>query len=142
MIEQVVTAFIATAGFGIIFNVPKRTLLQCGFAGAIGWIAYFLLVRFQFDQVFATFIASLIVAIISHIFAKMYKTPMIIYSVAGIIPLVPGGLAYRAMRQIVLHDYTKAIEFASVAFMISGAIAMGLVFSEVLNQMFVKKVRS
>ncbi|WP_243387324.1 threonine/serine exporter family protein [Bacillus kexueae] len=142
MIEQWVTAFIASAAFGIIFNVPSRTLWQCGIVGAIGWIFYFTLVQYEFDQVFATFFASVIVAFISHIFAKMYKTPMIIYSVAGIIPLVPGGLAYNAMRHIVLHDYTKAIEFASVAFMISGAIAMGLVFSEVLNQVFVKKERS
>lgn len=142
MIEQFITAFIASAAFGILFNVPSRTLLQCGIVGAIGWLFYFLLVLSQFEQVFATFIASVIVALISHIFAKLYKTPMIIYSVAGIIPLVPGGLAYNAMRHIVLHDYIKALEFASVAFMISGAIAMGLVFSEVLNQVFMKKNRT
>ena len=30
---------------------------------------------------------------------------MIIFSVAGIIPLVPGGTAYNAMRNIVEKDY-------------------------------------
>jgi len=142
MLVQFLMSFIAAAGFGIIFNVPKKTLIQGGLAGAIGWLAYLFLVEFQFDQVFATFVASFIVAVFSHIFSKVYKTPMIIFSVAGIIPLVPGGLAYDAMRHVVQQEYTAAIELAAKAFMISGAIAMGLIFSEVMNQVLVKRIRA
>lgn len=61
---------------------------------------------------------------------------MIIFSIAGIIPLVPGSKAYNAMRHIVENDYLEAIAFASEALMISGAVAMGLVFAEVLIQLF------
>jgi uncharacterized membrane protein YjjB (DUF3815 family) len=64
----------------------------------------------------------------------MYRTPVIIFSVAGIIPLVPGGLAYDAMRNFVQNDYNAAINLAAKAFMISGSIAIGLIFSEVINQ--------
>ena len=53
------------------------------------------------------------VALVAHIFAKRFRTPMIIFSVAGIIPLVPGGMAYNAMRHIVEKDYLTAISFAS-----------------------------
>ncbi|MBB6453782.1 uncharacterized membrane protein YjjB (DUF3815 family) [Salirhabdus euzebyi] len=135
MIYQIVTSFIAAATFGVIFNAPKNSLLKCGIVGMVGWVLYYWLVYYQgFDQVVGTFLASFLIAIISQFFAKKFKTPMIIFSVAGIIPLVPGGLAYDAMRRFVENDYSVALPLAAKVFMISGAIAMGLVFSEVVNQ--------
>jgi uncharacterized membrane protein YjjB (DUF3815 family) len=134
MIEQLLTSFIASAAFGIIFNVPKKLLLNGGLVGMIGWFIYILFVEYDFDPILATFVATFFVAMISQLFARIYKTPMTIFSVSGIIPLVPGGLAYEAMRYFVINDYNTAIQLAAKAFMISGAIAMGLVFSEVINQ--------
>lgn len=138
MIEQLLTSFISTAAFGILFNAPRESLLKCGFAGMVGWGIYVLLVTYHFDVVAATLIASVVVAVISQVFAKLYRTPIIVFNVGGIIPLVPGGLAYDAMRNVVENDYNAAIQLAAKAFMISGAIAMGLVFSEVINQVIRK----
>jgi uncharacterized membrane protein YjjB (DUF3815 family) len=132
--EQLLTSFISAAAFGIIFNAPRESLWKCGFAGMVGWGLYIILVTHHVDVVAATLIASIFVAVISQLFAKLYKTPIIVFNVGGIIPLVPGGLAYDAMRNVVENDYNTAIQLAAKAFMISGAIAMGLVFSEVINQ--------
>jgi uncharacterized membrane protein YjjB (DUF3815 family) len=133
-IEQLLTSFIAAAAFGIIFNAPKRSLIKCGIVGMFGWIIYIILVMYEYDTVLATLVASFVVAVISQIFAKVYKAPVIIFSVAGVIPLVPGGIAYDAMRNFVENDYNAAINLAAKAFMISGSIAVGLIFSEVINQ--------
>lgn len=138
MITHLITSFVATACFGVLFNAPKKSLLKCGFVGMVGWIVYFLLVNKQFDAVVASLIASSTIALISLVFAKIYKTPVIIFSVSGIIPLVPGGMAYDAMRHFVGNDYNTAMQLAAKAFMISGAIAVGLVVSEVLYQLFYK----
>jgi uncharacterized membrane protein YjjB (DUF3815 family) len=135
IIEQLITSFLASCGFGIIFHVPKRSLIPCGIAGMLGWIGYYLLASHQVDAVQATMIGAFLVAIISQSFAKLYKTPMIIFTAVGIIPLVPGGLAYDAMRNVVENNYNAAIALAAKAFMISGAIAIGIVFSEVINQL-------
>jgi len=136
MIEQLVTSFIATAAFGIIFNVPKNALLKCGFVGMFGWMVYMVLVNIlEIDMRLATSVASILIAIMSQTFAKIYKMPIIVFNVSGIIPLVPGGLAYDAMRHFVVNDYSTAVQLAAKAFMISGSIAIGLVFSEVINQM-------
>jgi uncharacterized membrane protein YjjB (DUF3815 family) len=43
-------------------------------------------------------------------------------------------MAHNAMRNFVENDYNIAVALAAKAFMISGAIAFGLVFSEVINQ--------
>lgn len=136
MIEQLVTSFIATAAFGIIFNVPKNALLKCGFVGMFGWMVYMVLVNIlEIDMMLATSVASILIAIMSQTFAKIYKMPIIVFNVSGIIPLVPGGMAYDAMRHFVVNDYSTAVQLAAKAFMISGSIAIGLVFSEVINQM-------
>ncbi|MFD1953287.1 threonine/serine exporter family protein [Paenibacillus thailandensis] len=134
MAEQLITSFIGTAGFSVLFNVPRRTVIQCGFVGMLGWFLYTSCLRIPVDPIIAALVASCVVAVVSQIFAKVYKTPIIVFSVAGIIPLVPGGTAYDAMRSFVGYDYDTALQLASKAFMISGAIAMGLVFSEVINQ--------
>jgi uncharacterized membrane protein YjjB (DUF3815 family) len=132
--EQLVTSFIASAAFIILFNAPRPSLLKCGFVGMLGWCIYIILTENGVDLVPATVIASFIVAVASQFFAKRYRTPVIIYSVGGIIPLVPGGMAYDAMRNFVQNDYNVAVSLAAKAFMISGSIAMGIVFSEVINQ--------
>ncbi|MCU9614459.1 threonine/serine exporter family protein [Caldibacillus lycopersici] len=136
MLAQLVTSFIATSGFGIIFNVPKQALIKCGFVGMVGWLIYYYLVEQTMDSVPASFIAAFFIAVISHVFARKYKTPVIIFTVGGIIPLVPGGLAYDAMRYFVLNDYNMAIQLAAKVLMIAGAIAIGIVFSEVFNQVY------
>ncbi|KFN00925.1 hypothetical protein DJ90_4536 [Paenibacillus macerans] len=140
MIVQLLTSFIASAAFGILFNAPGRTLLQCGFSGMIGWIAYVLLEQ-RADAVFSTVAATFIVGVISLLFARYYKKPVIIFSVAGIIPLVPGGLAYDAMRKFVENEYNLAVQLAAQAFLISGSIAIGLVLSEVLGQLLIRYPR-
>ncbi|WP_062352846.1 threonine/serine exporter family protein [Bacillus kwashiorkori] len=136
MLAQLFTSFVATSGFGVIFNVPKKALIQCGFVGMVGWAIYFYMVEQQIDSVPASFVAAFFISIISHIFAKRYKTPVIIFTVAGIIPLVPGGLAYETMRNFVVNDYNMGIQLATKVLLIAGAIAMGIVFSEVFNQIF------
>lgn len=139
MIEQLATSFIASAAFGVIFNAPQKSLLKCGLVGMVGWIIYVTLYEYSSDSVFSSLVASFCIAIISQFFAKKYRTPVIIFNVSGIIPLVPGGLAYDAMRRVVENEYNAAISLAAEAFMISGSIAIGLVLSEVINQIIRKK---
>lgn len=135
MIEQLITSFVAVVGFVIIINAPVKSLFKCGLVGMIGWLIYFYLVEYhQVDSVPASFAAAFVLTIISHFFARKYKTPVIIFIVGGIIPLVPGGLAYSAMRHFVINDYNMAIQLAAKVVLIAGAIAMGIVFSEVFNQ--------
>ncbi|PLT30287.1 threonine/serine exporter family protein [Peribacillus deserti] len=139
MIGQLITSFFATAGIGIIFNIPKKALVNCGIVGMVGWFIYVVLFENHFDPVIATLISAFFIAIMSQYYAKKYKMPVIIFSVAGMIPLVPGGMAYYAMRKFVENDYNEALQLAAKAFMLSGAIAVGIILSEVLNQT-IKKI--
>ncbi|GGH12521.1 threonine/serine exporter family protein [Paenibacillus segetis] len=137
---QFLASFISSAAFGMLFNTPKRTLFKCGISGMLGWMTY-IMVGFYLDSLYSTVIATFIVGVVSQLFARLSKKPVIVFSVAGIIPLVPGGLAYDAMRKFVENEYNTAVQLAAQAFLISGSIAIGLVLSEVMNQMITKTIR-
>jgi uncharacterized membrane protein YjjB (DUF3815 family) len=139
LIYQLVTSLIASAAFGFIFNSPAKLLPQCGFIGMLGWLVYYIGMQLGIDVVISSLAAAFLVSVISQLFSRLYKSPIIVFSVAGIIPLVPGGLAYDAMRNVVEDQYDTAVQLAVKAFMISGAIAIGLIFSEVVNRMIARK---
>ena len=60
--------------------------------------------------------------------------PIILFITCGSIPLVPGGLAYDAMRHVVLNEYMTALEYGFEAALISLAIAMGIISTEMADQ--------
>lgn len=137
-IIQGILSFAAAASFGILFNAPRKSLFYCGLVGMTGWLVYAYVLQMGDDAVEASFAGAFTVAFVAHLMARIFKMPMIIFSVAGIIPLVPGGSAYNAMRNVVEKDYSVAVEYGSLAFMISGSIAMGLVFAEIITQLSLK----
>ena len=42
IIINLVFAWLAAVGFGLIINVPHRALILCGISGSAGWILYWL----------------------------------------------------------------------------------------------------
>ncbi|MCI1883174.1 MAG: threonine/serine exporter family protein [Sporolactobacillus sp.] len=135
---QMITSFIATCAFGIIYNIPPKPLVHGGLIGAGAWLIYFFLFRMTANDFAAIFVASFVIALTSQIVARIGKNPVIVYSVAGIIPLVPGGLTFTVMSKAVEDQYTLALHLAEKALVLSGAIAMGLIFAEVLFRSLVR----
>lgn len=133
LIIQISFSFFATAGFAIITNVPRRSLVFCGLSGSFGWIIYWLCVNFGGSPAFGSLLGSLGVAFISNIFSKRLKMPVTIFNIPGMVPLVPGGLSYQAVRTLVTGAYHEAVDYTVQVIMIAGAIALGLVLSEVFN---------
>lgn len=130
---QLILSYVATVTFAIITNVPKRALNACGITGTFGWMAYWTVLQTDSGIGASTLAGTFVVAVLSHTFAKYKKMPITIFNVPGIVPLVPGGLAYQAVRNFVLGDYTEAIGISVQVTVVAGAIAAGLMLSEVFN---------
>nr|WP_319997992.1 threonine/serine exporter family protein [uncultured Draconibacterium sp.] len=92
---------IAAIGFAILFNVPKRTLFPIGAMGAIGGFIKFGGMFLGIGIVLASFIGATIIGIISIQMAHMKKSPPLIFSIPGVIPMVPGAFAYRMMLGLI-----------------------------------------
>ncbi|WP_077329270.1 threonine/serine exporter family protein [Virgibacillus siamensis] len=137
---HLITSFFASAGFGVLFNAPRNALVQSGLVGMAAWILYYFLTLGGMDVVPANIFAAILAGVLSQICAKVYKMPVIVFNVSGIIPLVPGGVAYEAMRHFVENDYYTAVQISAKVMLLAGGIAIGLMFSEVANQLF-KKIK-
>lgn len=139
LIIHLLSAFIATIGFSILFNVQKKHIIICGLVGAIGWIIYILGVRMAYSDILSTFVAALVVAQSSYFLAKQRKAPVTVFLIAGIIPLVPGVGLYRTMYSLLFAEYTKALEYALVTFQMSAVIAAAIILSALIPLLFRKK---
>ena len=136
VLVQFIFSFLASAAFAVIINVPRRSLVACGLTGSVSWMLYWVIVEvFSGNAALGSLIGAVGVAAVSYLFSKILKMPVTIFNIPGIVPLVPGGLAYQAVRNIVIGNYEKGAYFTVQAVMIAaGAIALGLVASEVFNQ--------
>lgn len=92
---------IAGVGFAILFNVPQRTLLPIGMMGAVGGIIKFGTMLFGLNIVLASLLGATAVGIISIKMAHMKKSPPLVFSIPGVISMVPGVFAYRMMLGLV-----------------------------------------
>lgn len=133
-VYQLIASFFASAGFGILFNAPRRALISCGATGALGWIVYYLFREGGTDPVLASYFGAIFLTAAALFNSRRMKMPIIIFITCGIIPLVPGGTAYEAMRHVVMNQYLEAQEYAFQAALISGAIALGIISTEMADQ--------
>ena len=84
----------------------------------------------------ATITASFMIAFASQIFARRLKTPVIVFTLPGLIPLVPGGAAYNMMRAFVEGNTELGFQFATTTFLTAGALALGLSINGAFFQLF------
>lgn len=141
MILSILSAFISTIGFSIVFHVQKKHLLICGATGAISWAIYLLLNQKGNSSVLASFLATLVVTALSYLLAKKRKTPITVFLIAGIIPLVPGLGLYRMMYALLEEDYSLALDYATLTFEIAGVIAGAIVIISLLPLLWRKPIK-
>lgn len=129
MFKYMLFSFLITFSFGILKNIPLRTLPIAGLVGMGGYLLAFGLETLALSRVFAVLLASFCVATISQLLAKYMKLPSINFSIVGIIPLVPGAMAFRTMRAFFYEEYIEGLALATQTFLVAGAIAAGLMLS-------------
>jgi uncharacterized membrane protein YjjB (DUF3815 family) len=88
-------------GFGILFNVPPRTLFAIWMGGAIGGLLKFILLQSTGGVVPASFIGALMVGVLSIPIAHFRHAPPMIFAIPSVIPLIPGVFAYRTMLGLI-----------------------------------------
>lgn len=125
MIIQVVAAFVAILAFSIVIGAPRRYLPFCGIVGAAGWLVYLLNVE-PYGIVIANFIAAMVIALASHIFARIFKAPVTVFLIPGILILVPGAGMYRTVYQFFLGDRQSAGSYLLQTMQIAGMIALAI----------------
>lgn len=128
-LKQFLFALLSTIGFAILFSIPKDSILRAGLVGAIGWTIFSTSSLFFKSTIAGTFFAALTVGILGEFLAKHYKKPATIYTIPGIIPLVPGAGMYYTMLALVENEFLTAGSKGTETFFIAAAISIGIIVS-------------
>lgn len=101
MIIRVFGAFLSIYSFAVLLQVPRRFVLQAGIVGAIGGFVYLLAIHFGRGDMMASLYSAVAAAVVSHIFARVYKTPVTLFLIAGVLPTVPGNGMYQTVHYLI-----------------------------------------
>jgi uncharacterized membrane protein YjjB (DUF3815 family) len=126
MLIQIIGAFLAVVSLSVVFGVPKKFIIYSGIAGTVGQIMYFLIISFNFSQLIAVFAGAVVVALLAHIMARIFKAPVTVFLIPGIIPTVPGLDMYRAVYNVIIGQNHLAQIHMLQALKIAGMIALAI----------------
>ncbi|MGM9736236.1 MAG: threonine/serine exporter ThrE family protein [Candidatus Cryptobacteroides sp.] len=127
---QVITSFIATSAFAVLFGVPRRHYMSAGLVGMAGWIVYLILMRYvQAGPFAANFLAATVVAFLSRYFAKVLRCPRTVFLICGIFPLIPGGGVFWSAYYVASGQLSSALSAGFLAVEVTIAIVLGIIIS-------------
>ncbi|BBL87701.1 putative succinate exporter YjjB [Vibrio rotiferianus] len=134
LLNDMFFAAIPAVGFAMVFNVPQRALVYCAVGGAIGHGSRYLMMHFGLPIEWATFFAATLVGMIGVHWSHRFLAHPKVFTVAALIPMVPGVFAYKAMIAMVEINHlgyspeliaTCMENFLKAMFIIAG-LAVGL----------------
>ena len=141
MIQTCLSAFVASLGFGVIFNIHGRKLFVAALCGGIGGLFYTLSLLLGISEAISLMIGAMALSIASEIAARGLKAPVTAFLVCALIPLVPGGGMYYTMLEMVNGDINQAILLGVDTIVNAGSIAIGCTLISILARQFFTKDR-
>lgn len=101
---QLFMALLGSAGFAMLFHLPRRLLGVASLGGLFSWFIYLICQPVMEGYFLPSFVASACGAFYAEILARILKVPSTPFFVVAMIPLIPGSTLYYAMDQVV-HGY-------------------------------------
>ncbi len=135
LLAQAICSYGATMGFAICINVPRRALNVAGLAGMASWLTYEGAVMIHVGRVLGSLLGAFIVGICGLVFAKIKHMPVILFNIPAMVPLVPGGTAYEAVRYLALGQLNQAMKLTVLVAMIAAAIAVGFMLAQIFTEL-------
>ncbi|MGB5446287.1 MAG: threonine/serine exporter family protein [Psychromonas sp.] len=133
-------AWIPAVGFAMVFNVPKKMLIYCAAGGAFAHSLRFLLMHYGMPISWATLVASSSMGFLGLYWSRKRLIPRPVFTVASVIPMIPGSLAFTTMVGIVelnISGYSLAlmqvvVENGLRTLFILAALSFGLALPSVI----------
>ncbi|MCR5371901.1 MAG: threonine/serine exporter family protein [Solobacterium sp.] len=123
---QLLTAFIGSLGFAILFHVPKNHLFSASLGGFFSWGIYLFGVDVGLGIFLSCLFASAFSALYAEILARVKRAPAVLFFIPAVIPLVPGSNLYYTMLGIGTEDWVSAKVNAVLTLQYALSIALGI----------------
>jgi uncharacterized membrane protein YjjP (DUF1212 family) len=127
---------LATVGYVFLFNVRSRLWWACVLCGLCSHTLRTVLMHLGLDIVSGTLVGSMAAGVLAVLFARKFGTPPATVAFPGVVALVPGSYAFRAIVAIlqIMKDggnsshnlLANAAALVITAMLLTGAIALGV----------------
>ena len=142
---QIISALLGSAGFALVFNTKKSSIIYGAVGGMLGW-SVFLLAQMFFERTFFICLcAAFFIALYSEICAHILKAPSTVFFIPSVVPLIPGSTLYYTIEYLVKSDWKTAGSYAFTTAEYASAIAIGGSFVwalQIIIKRIIKKIRS
>lgn len=129
-----ILSYIVCIFYGILYNLRGYVL----FASALGGVVARLMLNSLdgYGYMISFFSASLAVAIYGEMMARISKVPVMIYTIIGILPIIPGRGIYKAMATLYQGDINSFTTYGLETLEMVGAMVMGLMLTSSIVRIF------
>ncbi len=125
MIASAVAGALGALAFAILIRVPRRELWLSALAGLVAGGVFTLVGILGGTELAQVFVAAIATTAVSEALARWRRAPATVYAMPGLIPLVPGLLAYHTMYDLVQGHFLQGATTAVMTFSWAAAIGVG-----------------
>ena len=131
LLVRVVASFFASLGFAVMFRIHRRHLAVISLGGAITYFLYDLVLFFSASCFVAGLLSTVIAALFSEILARVRHAPTVVFLLPCVIPTIPGGNLYYAMRYLLAEESVLALDNLRITLQVALGVAGGIIIVSV-----------
>ncbi len=135
---QLLTSFIGTLGFGILFHIRGRKLWLAALGGLFAWTVFLALGYFIESEPVRYFIVSMLTTLYAEVLARLVKTPTTTFVIVSLIPLIPGSGLYYTMAHALSGNSEGFMERGIYTLELALALSLGII----LVTSFVRRIKT
>lgn len=116
------------ACFAVVFRIPRRYFIHASLLAMLAKITVEIISPAG-HIAFATFIASFLIASISHLFARYTGKPAQAFLIPGVMYLVPGTSVYGAFSAALVNDLAAMSSALILSLTVTASISFALLLA-------------
>jgi uncharacterized membrane protein YjjP (DUF1212 family) len=122
---------VTSAGFAVIFSVPKNLAPGAMTTAAVGWIVTALGVRYL-PGTMAPFTAALSISLMANGIARVTQRPSQVFLLPALVLIVPGSFGFLSLESFLRGNFLHGAARGFDMFLTAGAIVTGLLVANVI----------
>lgn len=123
----IVSAALGSLSFAMFFGVRSRKLWFSLLGGALNWGLYLLAMKkMGLPATMAYALGAAAGTLYAEILARIVKTPVTVFVITSVIPMVPGGSLYYTMLGLLQGDKATFVDRGLYTLSAAGAMALGI----------------
>lgn len=119
---------------------PRKVLYWTPLINVAGWASYLISLHLGgFSELMATYFGSLIIALISQMYARIFREPVTVFFIPAFFLFVPGGGMYRTALAFIQGNTAQGFTELGGTLFTALAIALAVYTSDTLMQIINKQ---